>query len=125
MWKSENGNLIHTTDNSRIRFRVRINAIQLAQLKEWSQQYDTNMSYLIDDGLARMFDDESMVIEGSTRTKGNIEVGLTLDVELVEKMNRLIESNEKMKMTMIIKCCIPYIKPEQAKKDNYRYRVES
>lgn len=123
MWKKTDRGLVQTIDESRVKFRVRINVDDLKQLKEWSDQYDTNISYLIEDGLTRMFKDESMVIEGSTRSKGNVEVGLWIDDGLAGSIHKIIDNNKKIKMTMVIKCCMPYIKPEEAKKDSWKHRV--
>ncbi len=124
MWKKTANGLVQSVDESRQKLRVRINMNQLMELKELAKQHNTNLSYLIENGLTNMFQDDSFVIEGSTRTKGNKEVGLTIDKALVEK-TKLIAEEKKVKMTTMISNCIPYIKAEEAKKENYRYRVES
>nr|WP_106778944.1 hypothetical protein [Lysinibacillus timonensis] len=124
MWiKTPNG-LVQSVDESRQKLRVRINMNHLNELRDLANRYNTNLSYLIENGLINMFNDTSHEIVGSTRTKGNKEVGLTIDFALIEKM-KLIAQEKKVKMTTIISNCIPYIKPEEAKKENYRYRVES
>ncbi len=106
MWKKTTNGLVQSVDESRQKLRVRINMNQLIELKELAKEHNTNLSYLIENGLANMFKDDSHEIVGSTRTKGNKEVGLTIDKDISRK-TRIIVEEKKVKMTTIISNCIP------------------
>lgn len=56
MWKIHNGRLIQTADESRMRYKTRISAVIVEQLKQMAQDHDTHISYLLENGYSNLLE---------------------------------------------------------------------
>lgn len=56
MWKIHNGKLIQTADESRMRYKTRISASLLEQLKQMVETHDTHISYLLENGYSNLLE---------------------------------------------------------------------
>ena len=60
MWKIENnGRLIQTTDESRVKFRTNVSQINFGSIKYFAIENDTHVNYLIENGLQTVISSRS------------------------------------------------------------------
>lgn len=123
MWKVVNGRLVHTTDNSRVRFKTYINRELLKELTEISEKENTHISYLLENGLNNILKDNSFYFNKKNRLKDKIEFRTTCDKEILEKAKELAKIH-KLNFTDIIQASVKYIKIEEIKKKSWKHRIE-
>lgn len=123
MWKVVNGKLIHKTDSSRVRFKTYINRDLLNELTEISENENTHISYLLENGLGNLLKDKNFYFNKKDRLKNKVEFRTTCDKEILEKAKELSKTH-KLNFTDIIQSSVKYIKLEEVKKKSWKHRIE-
>lgn len=123
MWKKINGRLIHMTDTSRVRFKTYISRQQLAHLEDLIEGNDTHLSYLIENGLKNILQDDNFSFNKDHRLKDKIELRTTCDKDILEQ-GRQFAKHHKLNFTDVIQSSVEYINPAEVKRKNWRYRIE-
>lgn len=123
MWKKGNGRLIPTTDPTRKKFKTYINSKQLNYLSELAEQHDTHISYLLENGLNNLINDNSFHFDKKQRLRDKIEFRTTCNKETLEIVKNIAKKH-KINFTDIIQAAVGYIEPTKVKKKNWRYRIE-
>ena len=73
MWKLVNGELIQTTDTSRVKFRTNISKSILVQLNELAEKHDTYVNYLLETGLENLLTEGVITFNKETRPKDRVQ----------------------------------------------------
>lgn len=123
MWKKIDGKLVHLTDNSRIRFKTYINKNLLNDLKALAESENTHVSYLIENGLQNIVQDNGFVFNKSDRLKGKVEFRTTCDEVILQEAKEFADRH-KLNFTDIVQVSVDYIDFNTIKKANWRYRIE-
>lgn len=69
MWKIVNHKLIQTTDESRARYKSRISAALIEQLKQLATEHNTHIGYLLENGYLNLLQSESISYNKKTDQK--------------------------------------------------------
>lgn len=123
MWKLINGRLIQTTDDSRTRYKTRISAALLEELKELAITHDTHVGYLLENGYLNLLATNNLTYDKKNRPKDRIEFRTTCDEELLEAV-RVFAKREQLNVNDVIEASVKYIELDTVKSGHWRYRVE-
>lgn len=123
MWKLSNGKLIQTTDESRIRYKTRISAAMVEQLKELALQHDTHIGYLLENGYSNLLQAATITYNKMNRPKDRIEFRTTCDKELLQAMKDFAQQQD-LNLNDVIEASVAYINVNDVKNASWRYRVE-
>lgn len=123
MWKLQNGKLIQTTDESRSRYKTRMSAAIIEQLKEMADKHDTHIGYLLENGYSNLLQMGTISYNKNNRPKDRIEFRTTCDKELLQSMKDFAKQQE-LNLNDVIEASVAYIQVEEVKRAHWRYRVE-
>ena len=123
MWKLVNGRLIQTADETRSRYKTRISATIIEQLKQLSIQHHSHIGYLLENGYINMLQQGMITYDKKNRPKDRIEFRTTCDAELLEQL-RDFAKRQQLNLNDVIEASVAYINVEDVKDAHYRYRVE-
>ena len=123
MWKLSNGRLIQTTDDTRVRYKTRISAAMIDQLKQLAQEQDTFIGYLLESGYSNMLESGHITYNKKNRPKDRVEFRTTCDKELLQAMKDFAEQHQ-LNLNDCIEASIAYINLAEVKNAGFRYRVE-
>jgi small nuclear ribonucleoprotein (snRNP)-like protein len=123
MWKLVNGRLIHTTDESRVKFRTNISESLLESLKEIAQKNNTHVNYLLESGLKTVLVEGAISFNKETRPKDRIQYKTTYDSELLASVKEFAKQHNLF-INDVIEYSVKFIDSETVKKNGHRYRVE-
>lgn len=123
MWKLINGRLIQTTDDSRTRYKTRISAALLEELKTLAITHDTHVGYLLENGYLNLLATNNLTYDKKNRPKDRIEFRTTCDEELLEAV-RIFAKREQLNVNDVIEASVKYIELDTVKSGHWRYRVE-
>lgn len=123
MWKSVNGRLIHTIDESRVKFRTNISKTIIEQLSMLSQEYNTHSNYLIETGLQKVLSDGVISFDKATRPKDRIQYKTTYDKELLNQVKEFAK-NHDLYINDVIEYSVKFIDLKNIKNSSYRHRIE-
>lgn len=123
MWKLSNGRLIQTTDDSRIRYKTRISAAMVEQLKQLAEEHDTFIGYLLENGYTNLLEKAVITYNKKNRPKDRVEFRTTCDKELLQRMKEFAELHQ-LNLNDCIEASIAHINIVEVKNANWRYRVE-
>lgn len=122
MWKLVNGRLIQTTDETRSRYKTRISATIIEQLKQLSIQHHSHIGYLLENGYVNMLLQGAITYDKKNRPKDRIEFRTTCDAELLEHL-RDFAKRQQLNLNDVIEASVAYINVEDVKDAHYRYRI--
>lgn len=123
MWKLVNGRLIHTTDESRVKFRTNISEAILESLKGMAEKNNTHVNYLLENGLKEVLMEGVISFNKETRPKDRIQYKTTYDSELLTSVKEFAKQHNLF-INDVIEYSVQFIDSETIKKNSYRYRVE-
>ena len=123
MWKNINGRLIHMTDETRIRYKTYISKKQLEKLEQSAETADTHISYLLENGLQNLLQDESFVFHKENRLKDKMEFRTTCNKEILEQARACAKAH-RLNFTDVIQASVDYIKISEVKSKGWRHRIE-
>lgn len=123
MWKSGNGRLIHTTDESRVKFRTNISKALLEQLKTVAEEKNTHVNYLIETGLQNVLSEGIILYNKESRPKDRVQYKTTYDKELLESVKEFAK-NHNLFINDVIEYSVKFINIENSKSKSYKHRVE-
>lgn len=123
MWKAVNGKLIHTTDQSRVKFRTNLSKAIINQLKDIAEENDTHVNYLLETGLEKVILEDVIQFNKELRPKDRVQYKTTYDKELLEKVKEFA-TNHKVFVNDVIEYSVPFIDINQSKKRDYQHRTE-
>ncbi|WP_216828615.1 rRNA methyltransferase [Alkalihalobacterium elongatum] len=123
MWKKVNGELIHTTDETRVKFRTNISKSILDQLEKIALENDTYVNYLIESGLRNVLSAGTITFDKKNRPKDRVQFKTTYDENLLEKVKEFSKEH-KLFINDVIEYSTNFIDVTNIKDRSYRYRVE-
>lgn len=123
MWKLHNGKLIQTTDETRTRYKTRMSAAIIEQLKEMAVKHDTHIGYLLENGYSNLLQLGTISFNKNNRPKDRIEFRTTCDKELLQSMKDFAKQQE-LNLNDVIEASVAYIQVDEVKRAHWRYRVE-
>jgi len=123
MWKLINGRLIHTTDDSRVKFRTNISKSIIEPLQAIAVQNNTHVNYLIETGLKKVLSEGVITFNKDTRPKDRIQFKTTYDKELLEALKEFAKQHGLF-INDVIEYSVQFINVNESKTIDYRYRVE-
>lgn len=123
MWINKNGRLTQSIDKSRTKFKTTISDQLLRQLQEESAKVNSNISYLLETGYVNLLAEGHIQFNKKNRPKDRRDFRSTCDTELYEQLKVFAKAN-KLNLNDVIETAASYIDPIQAKKENWRYRIE-
>jgi len=123
MWKLVNGNLIHTTDDSRVKFRTNISHSILESLKAMALKHNTHINYLIESGLQTVLTQGVVSFNKELRPKDRVQYKTTYDKALLES-TKIFAKEHNLFINDIIEYSVEFIDVENVKNNSHRFRVE-
>lgn len=123
MWKLVNGDLIQTTDDSRVKFRTNISKSILDDLNTLAEYNNTHVNYLIETGLRAVLSEGVITFNKETRPKDRVQYKTTYDKELLQNVKQFAKDHQ-LYINDVIEYSVNFIDTENIKSKNYRYRVE-
>ncbi len=123
MWKSVNGQLIHTTDVSRVKFRTNLSKSIIEHLKDVANENDTHVNYLIETGLEEVLINGTINFSKESRPKDRVQYKTTYDKELLERVKQFAKKHN-LGANDVIEYSIQFIDVEKSKKRDYQHRIE-
>lgn len=123
MFKSGRDGLLHTTDDSRVKFRTNISKALLEELKEIAKANNTHVNYLLESGLINVLSENSISFNKKLRPKDRVQYKTTYDKELLEKIKEFAKKHDLF-INDVIEYSTKCIDIENIKNRNYRYRIE-
>lgn len=123
MWKNINGRLIHSTDETREKFRTSISNELLLKLEYLAEEYDTYINYLLETGIKKVLEADFIQYDKSLRPKDRVQYQTTYDKALLKQLKQFA-SEHKVFINDVIEYSVNYINPDNARKKNYRSRIE-
>ncbi|QHE52346.1 rRNA methyltransferase [Pontibacillus sp. HMF3514] len=123
MWKSINGQLIHTTDISRVKFRTNLSKSIIEHLKDISNDNDTYVNYLIETGLEEVLSHGIINFSKESRPKDRVQYKTTYDKELLEEVKQFAKKHN-LGANDVIEYSVQFIDIEKSKKRDYQHRIE-
>lgn len=124
MWKVVNGRLIQTIDNTRVEYKTRISKALLEELKKMAAENNTHVGYLLENGFENLIKEGTIIFDKNNRPKDRIEFRTTCDKEILQELRNLAK-NSKLNLNDAIEASVQFIKIQEVKNANWRYRVES
>lgn len=123
MWKIVNHKLIQTTDESRARYKTRISAALIEQLKQLAVEHDTHIGYLLENGYLNLLQSETISYNKKNRPKDRVEFRTTCDEQLLAHLKDFAKQ-QQLNLNDVIEESVKYIRLEDVKNASWRYRVE-
>ncbi|MBS4173022.1 rRNA methyltransferase [Bacillus sp. FJAT-49736] len=123
MWKLINGNLVHTQDKSRIKFRTNVSKSILDQLQALATENDSHINYLIENGLRSVLSQGVITFNKDSRPKDRVQYKTTYDKELLEAVKKFA-SDHQLYINDVIEYSVQFIDLKSIKNSSYRHRVE-
>jgi len=123
MWKIVKGQLIHVTDESRVKFRTNISKSLLERLSQIAGKHDTCINYLIESGLEQVLEEGYISFDKKTRPKDRVQYKTTYDRELLEQTRKFAADNGLF-VNDVIEYSSRFITPDQSKSADHRHRIE-
>ncbi|MEK4229532.1 rRNA methyltransferase [Solibacillus sp. FSL H8-0538] len=122
MWVLHNGKLIHSKDQQRHRYKTRLKPEVLEHLKEFAKDNDTEIGYVIENGIENLLQDHTFTGIKQPRCAKQ-EFRTTMDADLFQRLsNRSKELS--IPMNQMIEAAINHIDMESIKSKKHRYRIE-
>ena len=123
MWKIINGKLIHTTDETRQEFKTSISRKTLELLDNLADEHNTYINYLLETGIQTVLDNDFIQYDKTLRPKDRVQYKTTYDKQLLKKLKQFA-ADHKLFINDVIEYSVNYINPDNARKKNYRSRIE-
>ncbi|GAA0314892.1 hypothetical protein GCM10008967_01750 [Bacillus carboniphilus] len=123
MWKLVNGKLVHSKDDTRIKFRTNISKSLLDNLTEIAEQNYTHVNYLLESGLKRVLSQGVITFNKATRPKDRVQYKTTYDKDLLESVKEFAKEHNLF-INDVIEYSAQYIDIERCKTTDYKNRVE-
>lgn len=123
MWKIHNGKLIQTADESRMRYKTRISASLLEQLKQMAKTHDTHISYLLENGYSNLLETGVISFNKKNRPKDRVEFRTTCDKELLQCLKDFAHAKD-LNLNDCIEASVAHINVQDVKHAHWRYRIE-
>jgi hydroxymethylpyrimidine pyrophosphatase-like HAD family hydrolase len=123
MWKSVNGRLIHTKDESRVKFRTNISKSLIEYLNQLSAEYNTHANYLIETGLQKVLEHGVITFNKELRPKDRIQYKTTYDKELLVNVKEFAKDHD-LYINDVIEYSVKFIDFTNIKSASYRHRIE-
>ncbi|MEK4425416.1 rRNA methyltransferase [Solibacillus sp. FSL K6-1523] len=123
MWKIVNHKLIQTTDESRARYKSRISAALIEQLKQLATEHNTHIGYLLENGYLNLLQSESISYNKKNRPKDRVEFRTTCDEQLLAHLKDFAKQ-QQLNLNDVIEESVKYIQFDEVKNASWRYRVE-
>ena len=123
MWINKNGRLTQSVDKSRTKFKTTISDQLLNQLQEESKKVNSNISYLLETGYVNLLATGHIQYNKKNRPNDRRDFRSTCETELYEQLKAFAKAH-KLNLNDVIETAANYINPAQAKKENWRYRIE-
>lgn len=122
MWKNVKGRLIPITDDSRVKFRTSISQSLLTKLSEMAEQHDTHVNYLLENGMHKLLQQQTITYDKKLRPKDRVQYKTTYDKALLEKVREFAKDN-KLFINDVIEYSTSFIDPDQVRGADYRSRI--
>lgn len=122
MWVQHQGKLLHVTDTSRHRYKTYIKEDILQQLKQLALHHNTEVGYLLENGVMHLLEDKALVIQKQPRCAKK-EFRTTMDADLFMALSAKAAALGVPK-NRLIEEAVRYIDVETLKDKHYRYRIE-
>lgn len=122
MWIQHQGRLLHVTDASRHRYKTYIKPELLAQLKELAVTHNTEVGYLLENGVMHLLEDASLVVQKQPRCAKK-EFRTTMDVDVFNALSARAAALNVPK-NRLLEEAVRYIDVTTLKTKDYRYRIE-
>ena len=119
MWRLVNGKLIQETDQTRIKFRTNISKEIINKLNRMSEEYDTHINYLIENGLKNLLTTGIVEFSKESRPKDRVQYKTTYDKQLLEDAKQFAKSHQ-LYMNDIIEYSTKFIDLTNIKDKQYR-----
>lgn len=123
MWKKQNGRLIQTTDESRVKFRTNISQSILNQLQSIADEKDTHVNYLLENGLQNVLAQGIITYNKESRPKDRVQYKTTYDQELLEQVKEFAKQHHLF-INDVIEYSVKFIDLVHIKNSSYKHRVE-
>lgn len=123
MWKLVNGKLVHTTDETRVKFRTNISSSILETLKSIAIENDTHVNYLIESGLKTVLQQGMIAFNKDSRPSDRIQYKTTYDKELLNSVKQFAKDHHLF-INDVIEYSTKYIDLKNIKNIDYKHRVE-
>lgn len=123
MWKIINHRLVQTTDESRTRYKTRISAALIEQLKQLAADHNTHIGYLLENGYINLLQSETISFNKKNRPKDRVEFRTTCDEQLLVHLKGFAK-NQQLNLNDVIEESVKYIQFDEVKNASWRYRVE-
>ncbi|WP_456279312.1 rRNA methyltransferase [Bacillus sp. AK128] len=123
MWKSINGRLVHTIDESRVKFRTNVSKSTIEYLNQLALEHNTHVNYLIETGLQKVLEAGVINFSKDTRPKDRIQYKTTYDKGLLEDVKEFAK-NHDLYINDVIEYSVRYIDLTKIKKASFRHRIE-
>ncbi len=123
MWKSVNGKLIQTTDETRVKFRTNISKGILNQLEELAAENYTHINYLLETGIKEVLMNQVINFNKDLRPKDRVQYKTTYDKELLVELKEFAKKH-KLYINDVIEYSVKYIDTENIKPRDYKHRVD-
>lgn len=122
MWKNVKGRLIPVTDESRVKFRTSISQSLLSQLSEVAERHDTHVNYLLENGMQKLLQHQTITYEKKSRPKDRVQYKTTYDKELLENIKDFAKEH-KLFINDVIEYSASFIDPDEVRGADYRSRI--
>lgn len=123
MWKKANGRLIQTTDNSITRFKTYISQEQLTHLGSLAADYNTHISYLLENGLKNLILESDFIFNKRKRLRDKVEFRTTCNKKILLQAKKFAKTHN-LNLTDVIQASVSYINISEVKSKDWRYRIE-
>lgn len=123
LWKNIDGELVHVTDVSRVKFRTNISKKILEKLGTIAEENNTHINYLLETGLKETLSLGMITIDKKKRPKDRVQYKTTYDKELLEKVRNFAVRN-KIYINDVIEYSVRYISIVDSKKQDHKHRIE-
>ncbi|MCT2536274.1 rRNA methyltransferase [Aquibacillus koreensis] len=123
MWKLVNGNLIQTTDESRVKFRTNISKAIIEHLNELAKQHYTHPNYLLESGLQQVLAQGVIDYNKKNRPKDRIQYKTTYDKELLDQVKAFAKEHSLF-INDVIEYSVEHIDFNNIKKSGHKHRIE-
>lgn len=123
MWRNIEGELVHVTDENRVKFRTNISKKILTELRKLAEENNTYANYLLETGLEETLTLHSITIDKKKRPKDRVQYKTTYDRELLERVRTFAVKNN-IYVNDVIEYSVRFISIEDSKRQNYKHRIE-
>ena len=123
MWKNINGRLIHSTDETREKFRTSISTKLLVKLEHLAEEHNTYINYLLETGIKKVLEADFIQYDKSLRPKDRVQYQTTYDKALLKQLKQFA-SEHKVFINDVIEYSANYVEPNISWKREHRNRIE-